>query len=135
VDLPHGRLIETALATSDQRELARFYLDRGRRLFRQENDREAIVELNRALFLAPYEAEAHLMIGRIHLRNNRVRDAIAAFKISLWSSETADVHVALGEAYVVARDLALARAEAERAVALDPSSAAAKRLLERIGVR
>ena len=105
VELPHARQVEAALATSDQRELARFYLDRGRRLFQQENDREAIVELNRALFLAPYEADAHLLVGRIHLRNNRLRDAIDAFKISLWSSETAQAHVALAEAYLQAKDL------------------------------
>ena len=106
VELPHARQVEAALATSDQRELAQFYLDRGRRLFQQENDREAIVELNRALFLAPYAADAHLLVGRIHLRNNRLRDAIDAFKISLWSSETAQAHVALGEAYLQAKDMA-----------------------------
>ena len=99
VELPHARQVEAALATSDQRELAQFYLDRGRRLFQQENDRDAIAELNRAIYLSPYEADAHLLVGRIHLRNNRVRDAIDAFKISLWSAETAQAHVALGEAY------------------------------------
>jgi Tfp pilus assembly protein PilF len=129
------RQVEAALATSDQRELAQFYLDRGRRLFQQESDREAIAELNRALYLSPYEAEAHLLVGRIHLRNNRVRDAIDAFKISLWSSDTAQAHVALGEAYLLAKDTAAARTEAERAAALDPSSSDAKQLLDRIGVR
>jgi tetratricopeptide (TPR) repeat protein len=135
VELPHARQVEAALATSDQRELAQFYLDRGRRLFQQENDREAIVELNRALFLAPYAADAHLLVGRIHLRNNRLRDAIDAFKISLWSSETAEAHVALGEAYLQAKDRAGARAEAERAAVLDPSSTDAKQLLLRIGAQ
>ena len=43
VELPHSRTIEETLATSgqrDQQELARFYLDRARRLYEQENDRE-----------------------------------------------------------------------------------------------
>ena len=133
IELPHASQIEAALATSDQRELAQFYLDRGRRLFQQENDREAIVELNRTLYLSPYEAEAHLLVGRIHLRNNRVRDAIDAFKISVWSSETAQAHIALGEAYLQAKDSASARTEGERAAVLDPSSDDAKRLLDRIG--
>ena len=57
-----------------------------RRLFQQENDREAIAELDRALYLSPYLADAHLLLGRIHLRNGRVRDAIDALKISLWSA-------------------------------------------------
>ena len=80
----------------DQQELARFYLDRGRRLFEQENDREAMAELNRALYLSPYLAEAHLLLGRSHLRSGRAREAIDALKISLWSAETAEAHVALG---------------------------------------
>ena len=83
VELPHARQVEAALASSDQRELAQFYLDRGRRLFQQENDREAIVELNRALFLSPYAADAHLLVGRIHLaerppprRHRRLQDLV-----------------------------------------------------------
>jgi tetratricopeptide (TPR) repeat protein len=135
VELPHARQVEASLATSDQRDLARFHLDRGRRLFEQESDREAIAELNRALYLAPYEAEAHLLVGRIHLRNNRVREAIDAFKISLWSSETAQAHVALGEAYLQAKNPELARAEAERAIMLDPASRDAKQLLGRIAAQ
>ena len=119
----------------DQRELATFYLERGRRLFDQERDRDAVVALDRALFLSPYLAEAHLLLGRIHLRNGRVREAIDAFKIALWSHETAAAHVALGEAYLQARDPDGARAEAARALALDPGSAEAKRLLERAGPR
>jgi len=135
VELPHARQVEAALATSDQRELARFYLERGRRLFQQENDREAILELNRAVFLTPYAADAHLLVGRIHLRNNRLRDAIDAFKISLWSSETLEAHLALGEAYRQAKNVEAARAEAERAAVLDPSSTDAKQLLLRIDGR
>ena len=135
VELPHARLVEASLATSDQRDLARFHLDRGRRLFEQERDREAIAELNRALYLAPYEAEAHLLVGRIHLRNNRVREAIDAFKISLWSLETAQAHVALGEAYLQAKNAELARAEVERAIMLDPASSDAKQLLGRIAAQ
>ena len=80
-------------------------------------------------------ADAHLLLGRIHLRNGRVQEAIAAFKLALWSAETADVHVALGEAYRQAKDPDAARAEAERALALDPSSADARALLQRLDSR
>jgi tetratricopeptide (TPR) repeat protein len=135
VELPHARRVEATLATTEQREqreLAQFYLDRGRRLFGQENDREAITELNRTLYLSPYQPEAHLLLGRIHLRTGRVREAIDALKISVWSAETAEAHVALGEAYLQAKDAQAARTEAERALALDPASAGARRLLESI---
>ena len=131
---PHGRRIGQAVANTEQRdqeELAKFYLARGRRLFLREDDREAIAELNRALYLSPYQADAHLLLGRIHLRNGRVPEAIDALKISLWSAETVEAHVVLGEAYLQAKDPAAARAEADRALALDPSSADAKRLRDK----
>ena len=136
VELPHQR-IEARLASSEQRdqeELATFYLDRGRRLYQEENDRDAIVELNRATYLSPYRAEAHLLLGRIYLRNGRVPDAIGALKIALWSKETAEAHAALGEAYRQAKDVAAARAEAQQALALDPALAEAKQLLARLDV-
>jgi tetratricopeptide (TPR) repeat protein len=137
VEVPHGsRAAETLTAAGqrDQRELARFYLDRGRRLYEQETDREALAELDRALFLSPYLPEAHLLVGRIHLRNRRLLEAADALKISLWSAETAEAHVVLGTVLVEMKDLAGARAEAERALALDPLSAEAKQLLERASV-
>jgi tetratricopeptide (TPR) repeat protein len=138
VELPHARQIGARLASSEQRsneELARFYLDRGQRLFQQENDRDAIIELNHALYLSPYLPEAHLLLGRTLLRTGRVQEAIAAFKIVLWNGETAEAHAALGEAYRQAKDSNAARAEGERALALDPASADAKQLLARIDGR
>ncbi len=135
VDLPRALRLESVLASSgqqDQQQLAAFYLDRARRLYQQESDREALADLNRVLFLSPYQAEAHLLAGRIHLRGGRASDAIDAFKISLWSDETVEAHLALAEAYLEAKDLSAARAEAQRVLALDPSSAAGTRLLERI---
>lgn len=138
IELPHARRIESRIATSesrDQEEVARFHLDRGRRLFERENDREAILELDRALYLSPYLAEGHLLVGRIHLRSGRLREAIDALKIALWSEESAAAHAALGEAYRQANDAAAARAEGERALTLDPGSIEAKQLLARIGGR
>lgn len=133
VELPHARRIETTIASGERRnheELARFHLDRARRLFQQENDREAVSELAHALYLLPYLADAHLLLGRIHLRNGRVTQAVDALKISIWSAETAEAHVVLAEAYRQSKDLDAARAEAERALALDASSDEAKRLLD-----
>jgi Flp pilus assembly protein TadD len=135
VELPHASRIEQTIATSeqrDQRELTQFHLDRGRRLFQQENDREAMLELNRVFYLSPYQPEAHLLLGRIHLRNGRVPAAIDALKISIWSDETAAAHALLGEAYLQTKDVPAARAEVDRALVLDPNSADAKRLRDRL---
>ena len=138
VELPHVRQIVAKIGNAEQRdqqELARFYLDGARRLYDREDDREAAAELDRALYLSPYLAEAHLLLGRIHLRNGRIRESIDAFKISLWSAETAEAHAALGEAYRQNQDATAARTEAERALAMNPALAEAKALLARLDAR
>jgi len=119
-------------AQREQHELATFHLEQGRRLFEREQDREALAELRKAVYLSPYEAQAHLLIGRIHLRGGRPADAVDAFKISIWSEDHAPAHIYLAGAYVKLGDPVNARAEAQRALALDPSSADAKRLLSEI---
>ena len=50
-------------------------------------------------------------------------------------TETAEAHAALGEAYRQAADIEAARAEARRALALDPASVEAAQLLARIDGR
>jgi tetratricopeptide (TPR) repeat protein len=119
-------------AQRDQRDLAAFHLDRGKRLFEREQDREAMAELRRAVYLSPYEAAAHLLIGRIHLRAGRPADAIDTLKISIWSEDSAAARIALAEAYLAAKNTAAAHAELQRALTLDPSSSDARRLLETI---
>ena len=121
-----------APAQRDQRELASFHLDRGRRLYDAERDGEAAAELRRALYLSPYQPEAHLLLGRIYLRSGRTRDAIDALKISLWSAESVDARVALAEAFLQAHDLDAARAEVARALEMDGQSEAARRVAERL---
>ncbi|MCA1562964.1 MAG: hypothetical protein LC804_22785, partial [Acidobacteria bacterium] len=116
-------------AQREQRELATFHLDRGRRLAEREQDREALVELRRAIYLSPYEAQAHLLIGRIHLRGGRPQDAADALKISIWSEDSVAAHLALAEAYLRMKNASAARVEIQRALILDPSNAEAKRML------
>jgi tetratricopeptide (TPR) repeat protein len=127
-----GRADSALVATEqrEQREMATFHLDRGRRFYDREEDRAALTELRRAIYLSPYQAEAHLLVGRLHLRAGRTRDAIEALKISLWSEETAEAHEALGEAYLLEKNTAAAHAEAERALALRPGYAEATQLLK-----
>ena len=121
-----------APAQRDQRELATFHLDRGRRLFDTERDGEAVTELRRSLYLAPYQPDAHLLLGRIYLRSGRTRDAIDALTISLWSAESVDAHVALAEAFLDAHDRDAAHAEIARALEMDPGSDGARRVAERL---
>jgi tetratricopeptide (TPR) repeat protein len=132
---PFRSAVEEAIASPaqrEQREMASFHLDRARRLVEQEHDREAEAELRRAIYLSPYNADAHLLLGRVYLRTGRVTDAIGALKISIWSQDTAPARVALGEAYLRSGDHAAAREQAQRALALAPDSAEAKALLARV---
>jgi len=122
-------------AEREQQELATFHLDRGRRFVEAEQDRAAIHELRRAIYLSPYLAEAHLLLGRVYLRAGRAREAIDALKIAIWCQETADARLALAEAYIQTEDRAAARVEVERALELDPASDQARELLSRLGGR
>ena len=117
----------------DQEKLAAFHLDAGRRAFEREADREAIQELRRALYISPYLAEAHLLLGRLYLRGGRATDAVEELKIALWSEATVPAHLALAEAFLQIQDQAAARAEVERALTLDPNSPEALAFKAKLG--
>ena len=55
-------------AARDQREASAFHLDAARRAFDAGRDPETIRELQRALYLTPYDSDAHLLLGRVHWR-------------------------------------------------------------------
>jgi tetratricopeptide (TPR) repeat protein/TolB-like protein len=122
-----------ATAQRDQQDVANFHLERARRLFQAEQDREAMAELRRAVFLSPYQAEAHLLMGRIDLRAGRPDEAIDALKISIWSKDSVEARLALAEAYLSLKDATNARAQAQQALSMDPASDQAKALLQKIG--
>jgi Flp pilus assembly protein TadD len=88
LDVPASLRVDAAVVKaeqSDQRAVAAFHLERGRRLFEEARDEEAIGELRRTIFLSPYDSEAHMLLGRIYLRTGRQQDAIDALTIALWS--------------------------------------------------
>lgn len=133
---PSATRVDMILTSAGQRDsdaLAAFHLDAGRRAYQREADREAIQELRRALYVSPYLAEAHLLLGRLHLRGGRAEEAVEALKIALWSDETVATHLALAEAYLEVQDTASARIEVDRALALDPQSADARAMRAKIG--
>jgi tetratricopeptide (TPR) repeat protein len=133
VELPRAGGIEGTLASSgrrDQQDLVRFYLERARRLYEQEHDPDALAEVNRALFLSPYSTDAHVLAARIHLRAGRIVDATDALKISLWSADTAEARGLLARTLLEAGDLEAARAEARRALTVDPAALDALAVLE-----
>jgi tetratricopeptide (TPR) repeat protein len=135
VDVPAALRVESAIVAveqRDQRDLARFHFEAGQRAYQVERDSEAISSLRRAVYLAPYDAAAHLLLGRVYLRGGRSDEAIDEFKIAIWSDDTVAAHLALAEAYAQARDVAAARAELQWILKADPQNAEARRMLDRL---
>jgi tetratricopeptide (TPR) repeat protein/TolB-like protein len=114
----------------DERAIAAYHVDRARQLFGEERDDEALDQLRRALFLLPYDPDAHVLAGRLHLRAGRPADAVGSLQIALWSLETAAAHAALASAHLEAGDLVRARTHALRALELEPGHVEAARALE-----
>ena len=138
VDLPRRAGVEETLATAgqrDQRELARFYVERARRSYERGGDRDAASDLDRALYHAPYDAEALLLMGRLHARGGRLSDAVSAFKVAPWSAESAEAHVALADVLLRTDERDAARAELDRALVLVPDHPEARRLRLQIDQR
>lgn len=134
LDLPGVARAEAAIADPalrDQQATATFHLAQGRRLIESGRDREATGELRRAIYLAPYEDEPHLLLGGIYRRGGRIEEAVDEFKVAIWCRETLAARLALGEALLEHGDRVGARREAERALVLSPTSAEARGLLAR----
>lgn len=135
LDAASASRVDDAIAAAeqrDQREQATFHLESGRRLYQAQRDAEAIAELRRAIYLSPYDREAHLLLGRLYLREGQIADAIDELKISIWSDDQTDARVALAEAYIQSRNLDAARLELQTVLTREPSNASAKTLVEKI---
>jgi tetratricopeptide (TPR) repeat protein len=132
VDLPAALRVENNIVAAeqrDQRDLASFHLEAGRRAYRAERDAEAISALRRAVYLAPYQSEALLLLGRAYLRSGLIDEAIDALKIAIWSDDTIAAHLVLAAAYMQGRDDAAARSELQWILKADPQNAEARRQL------
>ena len=129
------RRVESEIVAAGQRsqqELAAFHLDAGRRAYLVERDDEAIASFRRAVYLAPYDAEAHLLLGRVYLRGGRHQEAIDEFTISIWSRDSVAARLALAEAYIETQNMAGARTELQVVLTREPTNPDARRLLARV---
>ena len=117
----------------DSQETAGFHLQRAKSLMQEGRDRDATEELQRAIYLSPYEDEAHLLLGRIYERTGRIADAVDEYKVAVWCRESAASQLALGRALAQSGDRDAARRALERALVLAPDSAEAREWLKKIG--
>ena len=136
--LPDAFRVENVIGAAgqrDQRQLASFHLDAARRAYETDHDAEAIFELQRAVYLSPYDHEAHLLVGRTYLRGGRLSDAITALKISIWSSDTVAARLTLADAYEKNGMLNEAKTELRTLLTRDPANGEARQRLDRILAR
>jgi predicted Zn-dependent protease len=127
--------VDEAIAAAeqrDQRDTATFHLESGRRLYQAQRDAEAIAELRRAIYLSPYDRDAHLLLGRVYLREGQIADAIDELKISIWSDDQTEARLALAQACVQAKNLDCARGEVQTVLSREPSNVDAIALREKI---
>jgi tetratricopeptide (TPR) repeat protein len=130
-----ARRMESEIVAAGQRnqqELAAFHIDAGRRAFLAERDDEAIAAFRRAVYLSPYDAEAHLLLGRVYVRGGRLVEAVDEFTISIWSRDTIAARLALATAYIQIQNAAGARSELQVVLSREPENAEARRLLGRL---
>jgi Flp pilus assembly protein TadD len=130
-----ARRVESEIVAAgqrDQQELAAFHVDAGRRAFLAVRDEEAIAAFRRAVYLSPYDAEAHLLLGRVYVRGGRLIEAVDEFTIAIWSRDTVAARLALAGAHIQLQNVTSARSEIQVVLSREPANAEARRLLERL---
>lgn len=111
-----------APATSTERKTTTIeeVLIKARDLYRQGNDEEALPELRRVLVIEPMNAEAYLLIGRIHQRRGDLDEAIGSLKTAVfWDAKMIDAHILLGRIFLERGDRAMATTYANSAMQID----------------
>jgi Tfp pilus assembly protein PilF len=101
-------------------------------LYLQGRHAEAEAALRQALARQPENATAHNNLGLVLARTGRPAEALAEFRRA--GCNDADAHINLAAGLTFQKALPEARAEYERALAMDPSSAVAKKGLRDLDV-
>jgi tetratricopeptide (TPR) repeat protein len=113
------RLVPEELPNGNTQDL----LVKARELYAAGLDEEALPELRRVLMVEPMNAEAYLLIGRIHLRRGDQEQAISALKTAIfWDAKLIDAHVLLGRLFLERGDRAMAMTYARNAIQIDPNN-------------
>lgn len=126
---------EESLSKLPKAQHAEVHLNRGRELFREQNDAEALVQLQEAEALDPAQAETHLLLARLHERNNRAEQAISEAEASLRERNSVDAHLLLAKIYLQQNKLTEARLQARMVLELEAGNIAAQSVLQTVEMR
>jgi tetratricopeptide (TPR) repeat protein len=89
-------------------------------------------EYRAALAVDKSNPAAHMGLAEIARRQGKLDDSVKELQAALAARESAAAHTTLARVYLEQKKIALARAEAERALKLAPNYAQAKQLLEHL---
>ena len=104
-------------------------IGRAERLAAEGDAAGAVRELTRAAYLDPYLPRIHVLLARSHRTRGERDKALSELQMAIWSQDDADVRMEMAELLKEMGRPAEARAEAERALKLDPRHEGARRLL------
>jgi tetratricopeptide (TPR) repeat protein len=98
-------------------------LKKAREYYQSGRDDDALAELHRVVMIEPTNAEAYLLVGRIHLRRGDQEAAIAALKTAIfWDPKLIDAHIQLGKIFLDRGDRGEATKYASSAMSIDPTN-------------
>jgi tetratricopeptide (TPR) repeat protein len=128
-------LTEESLSRLPPAKHAEVHLDRGRELFREQNDAEALIELKEAAALNDSQPETHLLLARLQERNGRYEEAIHEAERSIVFHDSIDARLLLAKIYLQQNKLLEAQREARMALEIEPANVAAQSVLKTVEIR
>ncbi len=127
--LPAERFLNLTRGARTAGEVAAGLVGRADRLKAQGDVDGALRELTRAAYLDPHSPRIHVLLARAY-RDRGVRDqAVNEYQMAVWSEDDPAVRAELAELLAEMGRRQEAKAEAERALKLDPANAAARKVL------
>ena len=142
-DEPSFRQLQLTLQTLDEEKLSRLprtqhaqvHLERGRDLFREQNDAEALNELKEAATLDPQASDTHLLLARLYERGGQKEEAIREAELALAAPKPVDAHLLLAKVYLEQNKLQEAQRHAQQVLSMEPGNVAARSVLQTIQMR
>lgn len=126
---------EQRLTNSDPQAHVDFHVQQGLNLLAQGFLTEAETEFQEAIRINPMDPRAHSCLARVLEKLNETAEARNQANLALKLQPSAEAHTILGELSLKEGDTQTAQAEADKALALDHSYAAAQALHDEITAR
>jgi tetratricopeptide (TPR) repeat protein len=120
------------VSTNGESASATAHIRQGRQELAGSRLELAEAQFRAALATDPNNASAHLGLAEVDRRRYKFDDAIVELQASLKSRDSAVVRTTLARVYLEQNKFALARAEAQKALALAPNYTEAKQLLDHL---